>query len=251
VIPDEVAQAHAQLNLDEKTLLYYLAKNFYTGFGDIIDAGAFLGGSATCLSCGLRDNMRVSDKTGRVHSFDNFRYSEGYAESWFGQKMVSGQNFRPIYEKYTAPYKEYLTVHQGNLEDLRWLGGDIELLFLDICKSTATTDRVAEIFFPFLVPGKSIVVQQDYLFLGCSIWDKVMMEILDRYFRRVTYCERNSVAYLCVKKVPVIHSLMSNCTQDQLIHLAYNAANRWPDRERDIVEQAIQLYVKRWVQGVV
>jgi hypothetical protein len=40
----------------EKTLLYRLARDYYTGQGGIVDAGIFLGGSTNAFAIGLREN---------------------------------------------------------------------------------------------------------------------------------------------------------------------------------------------------
>lgn len=49
-----------------------LARDQYTGQGEIIDGGAFLGGSTLALATGLRDNPSVANRAGRVDLYDMF-----------------------------------------------------------------------------------------------------------------------------------------------------------------------------------
>ena len=72
-LPVEVRSVKTMLSAQELELLYTLARDQYTGRGEIVDGGAFLGGSTLALANGLRDNRRVQDKNGRIHSYDLFR----------------------------------------------------------------------------------------------------------------------------------------------------------------------------------
>jgi hypothetical protein len=57
----------------------------------------------------------------------------------------------------------HVEVHEGDICRERWTGGPIEVLFVDICKSWAINDHVVREFFPALVPGRSVVIQQDLI----------------------------------------------------------------------------------------
>ena len=56
--PDAQAGSYAlgMLGLEERKLLYQLARNIYTGEGAVVELGAFCGASTCCLAAGLRDN---------------------------------------------------------------------------------------------------------------------------------------------------------------------------------------------------
>ena len=49
------------------------------------------------------------------------------------------------------------------------------MLFVDIAKTWALNDVVIEQFFPRLIPGRSVVVQQDYAF-AFRPWVAITME---------------------------------------------------------------------------
>ena len=54
----------------EASMLYHLARDYFSGMGDIIDAGAFLGASSFCLAKGLQDNQSIGATSGRIHAYD-------------------------------------------------------------------------------------------------------------------------------------------------------------------------------------
>lgn len=60
------------LRVVEGSMLYFFARDYFRGFGEIVDAGAFLGASSFCLAKGLEDNDEIRAKSGRLHAYDLF-----------------------------------------------------------------------------------------------------------------------------------------------------------------------------------
>jgi hypothetical protein len=95
--PDAQAGSYAlgMLGLDERRLLYHLARNSYTGEGSVVELGAFCGASTCCLAAGLRDNPLASGRW--VDSFDNFIASEPYLVDFlrtqFRETVKPGKSF--------------------------------------------------------------------------------------------------------------------------------------------------------------
>ena len=58
--PEFLSFPKAMLSFAERATLFQLAKYCYRGRGEIVDAGAFLGGSAFSLGRGLLENPAVS-----------------------------------------------------------------------------------------------------------------------------------------------------------------------------------------------
>src|SRR5688572_8941497 len=117
-LPEEVRSTKTMLSEQELTLLYDLAGEHYTGQGEIVDGGAFLGGSTLALACGVRDNPHLTRKDGRVHSYDFFvsdcftsRYLPGYPE---------GVTTRPFVESVIAPVARYVDIHEGDIKNFPW-----------------------------------------------------------------------------------------------------------------------------------
>jgi hypothetical protein len=73
-------------------------------------------------------------------------------------------------------------------------------LVLDASKTPETMDRMAEIFFPYLIPNVSVIVQQDELHWK-EPWIAVQMEKLKDYFEPLCHVPSNTIAYLCIKKI--------------------------------------------------
>ena len=164
------------LSAPEQELLYTLCRDRYTGRGEIVDGGAFLGGSTLALACGVRDNPTLVDKAGRVHSYDLFvadrfttRRIEGYPE---------GTSTRPYYDGVIADLAAHVAVHEGDIATFPWPADrPIEILFIDLAKSWEVNDFLLQSFFPRLIPGVSAVIQQDYHWPHTP-WISITMELL-------------------------------------------------------------------------
>lgn len=175
-LPEALRHVKTMLSIDERTLLYTLTKDFYGGQGDIIDGGAFLGGSTLSLATGLKDNPRVTERLGRVHSYDLF-VSDHFVED-FIEGYPAGTSTRPFYDEVIAPVRDCVTVHHGDITTFPWPAErPIEILFIDVAKTWETNDFILQQFFPRLIPGVSVIVQQDYHWPQVP-WLPVTMELL-------------------------------------------------------------------------
>ena len=70
--PQEILSVTGMLSNQEKKMLYYLALHFYSGKGEILDMGAFLGGSTLCLAAALKQR---SISRPLLHTYDFFRWA--------------------------------------------------------------------------------------------------------------------------------------------------------------------------------
>src|SRR5262245_7828581 len=154
-LPDDLRQVKTMLSAQELTLLYRLARDAYAGCGEIVDGGAFLGGSTLALALGLRDNPRVADKAFRIHSYDYF-VADHFAPQ-FIQGVPEGASTRPYYESVIAPVAEHVAVHEGDITTFPWRRDTpIEILFIDVAKSWETNDFLLQQFFPQLTVGSYV-----------------------------------------------------------------------------------------------
>ena len=152
----------------EAKLLYHVARDCFRGDGAIVDCGSFLGKSAALLAQGVIDNPRVgpNPRGPVIHSYDWFRVCDehdvGFIRDVMGVEVRIGESSRALFERQIARFSHLIRVHEGNFLDAAWTGGEVELLFIDICKSPELNARVLTVMFPALSPTRSIVVQQDY-----------------------------------------------------------------------------------------
>jgi hypothetical protein len=163
-LPKAVYDAPTMLSYEERELLYVLARDYARGDGAIIDAGCFLGGSTIALAAGRAENRRA--RRGRpIETYDLFELDGSYKHSYPGlvADIGVGESMLPRFEEVLGPLLEHVAVHAGDICRDPWDGGPVEVLFIDICKSWEINDHVVGEYFPALIPGRSVVIQQDLI----------------------------------------------------------------------------------------
>lgn len=200
--PTEALSTISMLSEDEKRFLYWCTSQFYENKGEIVELGPFAGGSSVALAAGLRTSW--SDANRRIQVYDRFQTDE-FIDNFYlkpnGLAAISGR-FRHVYDKQTAAFADLLVVHDGDVTLERWNGAPIEILFIDIAKTWHVNDYVNRTFFPYLIPGKSLVIQQDF-FHQWEYWTILTMELLKDYFEYVGFVRWNSAVYQCTHAVPL------------------------------------------------
>ncbi|HEV8712087.1 MAG TPA: hypothetical protein VGX03_04575, partial [Candidatus Binatia bacterium] len=91
-------------------MLHWLTCEQYTGRGEIIDAGCFLGGSSVALADGLRCNRRLQErqKEKRITSYDLF-VTDWYAHKYFVPEKQEGEDLSEYFLRNINPYEAYIT----------------------------------------------------------------------------------------------------------------------------------------------
>jgi hypothetical protein len=204
--PNAQAGSYAlgMLGLEERKLLYQLARNSYTGEGAVVDLGAFCGASTCCLAAGLRDNPRAVGH--HVDSYDCFIANEPYLVDFirmqFGEAIELGQSFAAIFRRATAEFADLIEVHAGDLLEQSWpSGAPIEILFIDVAKTLALSGKVLTEFFPRLVPRKSIVIHQDF-YHPTAFYLPVVMDFLWDHFSLIEAGRDWSVVFRLEEAIP-------------------------------------------------
>lgn len=221
------------LKFEEQAYYVALTRDWARGAGAIVDLGSFAGGSAACLAEGVAQAGRVQT----VHGYDKFdvtdfevfaqRY-QAYCQSppacdsphpALSLVKAQGDDLLPVAESFLSHWGKGIHLHKGQIEELGWDGGPIEVLVMDASKTAETMDKMSAQFFPHLVPGRSLVVQQDFLWWQ-QPWIAVQMAVLQDYFEPVVHVNRDSVSFLCKQEVPLkaIAGLkVDNMTDDDMI----------------------------------
>lgn len=189
------ARVPTMLQQVEQLLYVWLAEHWALGTGDIVDLGAFVGGSGAALAQGVaRSGRRTS-----VHSYDRFTANEATKEKLLysrGVPRFEGRDTLPLVRDLLAPWSGIVDLHPGPITDQRWEGAAVELLVIDIAKSTELADFVAATWFPALMADRSIVVQQDFLH-DLQPWLPAQMELFSDFFTPLTAVGRDCVVWLC------------------------------------------------------
>jgi hypothetical protein len=190
------------LSADELRLLYTLARDYASADGAIVDGGSFLGGSTVALLAGLRDRP-ARWRGPPLASFDRFRVEEYTISQFFGDEpsIRVGSSFRPRFDANVAGFDVPHRVHEGDVLELGWSGGPIDVLFLDLDKSWKVNDALLRDFFPCLVPGRSVIVHQDYGWGGMP-WIPITMELMSDSVELVDGMKAGSHVFYVKRELP-------------------------------------------------
>ena len=231
-------RGRSMLRKEESNLLYFLARDYCTAAGALIDAGALIGASSSCLCGGLRDRSDSVAFVKSIHAFDKFKADEPYLVNYLktrvDENISEGDDFVGVYEKNTLGCQEYIEIHQGDFMDVVWTGDPIELLFVDIAKTQQLNSHLIKEFFPALIPGKSLLVHQDYHHPHLP-YIHVSMEYLSQYFEIVDYAVNDSILFMNVEKIP--HEMIRRCAawdfdREEQVELMDRAIKRLPEELR-------------------
>jgi len=196
----DIPWVKTMISKEERRLLYALAREYASGDGAIVDAGCFLGGSTVALLGGLRD--RAERWSGPpVASYDLFRVDPATIPKYFDDSVRAGDSFRARFDVNVAGFDVPHVVHEGDIAQIGWSGGPIEVLFLDVLKTWELNDAVVRDFFPSLVPGRSVVVHQDYGW-GWQPWIPITVELMGDSLQLVDWMEWGSHVFLVQDEIP-------------------------------------------------
>ena len=185
---DQVPDACGMISADERAYYYAYARRLFTGTGEIVDLGCWLGATTISLAAGLAANPRPAASPRRVHAYDRFIW-----EDWMDGVHLLGnppmvRTFRTqdsflgeFYERIDG-WKDRITVHPADLLVDGWrMERPIECLLVDAMKSWSLTSCILRNFFPWLVPRLSVVIYQDFVFWG-EPWVHLINYRLRAYF---------------------------------------------------------------------
>ena len=110
-------------------------------------------------------------------------------------------------------------------------------------------------FFPRLIPGTSIVVQQDYLFDSWNAWLHLTMERLSEYFEILTDTGLGSVVYLNMRAIPeaeIAAAAVGQMSAAEKLRLLEHARHRFTGHQALMLERSHASYLRgpAWCTGV-
>jgi hypothetical protein len=153
----ESAQAIPAMTTDAERLCYYRHTLDCASRGAVVELGAWLGASTAYIAAGIRD---AGAKT-KAQVYDRFVWKPEAHNKKAGGPL--GMSQLDAFRQNLGPLLEYVDVHPGELNSLRWNGGDISLLVCDAPK------RIAEIStalttFTGSMPVGSLMAWQDFAY---------------------------------------------------------------------------------------
>jgi hypothetical protein len=188
-VPQEVLDYPSMMTLEEKALLFRLARYHYTGLGVIVDAGLFLGASTEAFSQALKQAGRAVPKS--IHAYDVALWNSAGFDKYLEQPAVKdkvgaisyrdGESFFPLLQRLLAQHLELIDFRIGDIVEQVRTENPVEIAFFDCLKNYERDWAVFRALGPHYVPGKTFVIQQDY-FYEEAIENKVRQEFLSPYF---------------------------------------------------------------------
>lgn len=162
-IPEGILDPIGMIGLEERRALHWIARE-WTGQGSIVDAGSYLGASAFCLAAGVAASKR-RPRGPVVFAYDRFCADDDYvakAITSASRPTAPGDSYLDLFLAQTSRHSELIQANPGDFLEARWQGDEIDVLFIDIAKTPQLNAHAVGEFFPSLVPGRSLLVQQDW-----------------------------------------------------------------------------------------
>lgn len=202
-VPEDVFNHTGMLIHEERSMLHWLTRHMYRGIGEIVELGVFLGSSSASLASGLEANDRVREKNKRIHSYD--RFFGDFEKSWIEERLKIQLDekgyFGAIYNEKVKKYESFIDLNEGDLTEKKWDGRPIEILFVDVLKMPELADVVVREFFPYLVPGRSVLIMQDYIF-NVLPYNSGVMAYFEDLFAYAGDTVRNSMLFVPTQEIP-------------------------------------------------
>ncbi len=204
-VPEHVYLPRGMIGFEERRMLYWLAAEYYEGAGVVVDAGAYLGASAFALAAGLAHSRHRASRQATVHCYDRFVASDDYVRDDISRgfyPVVTDYDYSPIFEFQTALHRDRIVAHRGDFLEASAPPSPIEILFVDVAKTEALNKRLVEHYFTRLIPGKSVIVQQDF-YQAWYPYIPITMEYFRDWFEMADpYVADSSRLYLLTRKIP-------------------------------------------------
>jgi hypothetical protein len=176
----------------ELKFLHYLTEFHYTGAGAVVELGPLAGSSTFALLSGM--------KAGLIHSYDLWAFCEGWEMFTNGTTLPLGTDIQSYFQASVAAFGDRVIPHKGDLVEVTWSDGPIEILFIDAAKSPELMLHIADEFFPKLVLG-AYVIQQDWV-SAATPWIHIAMGKLAQYFDIVDSPEGGTVCFRVIAAIP-------------------------------------------------
>ncbi|MBY8977015.1 class I SAM-dependent methyltransferase [Rhodobacteraceae bacterium NNCM2] len=228
-VPEAARRVPTMLCEDESRLLYWLGRHWATGAGATCDLGCFAGGSTARLAAGLAD----AGVTAPVRAYDFFTVAPDHKDKFLyanGVAAFEGNDMLPVVESLLSPWRDLVTLHRGDVAEQSWNSGPIEILFIDVMKTPETADAIARNFYPSLIPGRSVIVHQDYQHWR-QPWIAAQMSRLRGAFRPVAWAEAGTTVF-AVDRLPERDEMkwaaVSGMTDDEMTEILYDALAEAP-----------------------
>jgi hypothetical protein len=230
-VPDQIYMPHGMIGFEERRMLYWLGAEHYSGAGVIVDAGAYLGASAFALSAGLAKSRHAHASQAVIHCYDRFVADDEYIRQDISLRLYpvpADYDYQGIFEFQTALHDDKIVAHRGDFAVVPAPDAPVEILFIDVAKTAALNDRLVEHYFTRLIPGKSVIVQQDF-YQAWYPYIPIAMEYFRDWFAVADgFVAESSRLYLLTREIPneAIRDFLGGLSVDREAALLRRAIER-------------------------
>ena len=221
------------LSSEELAYLTWLGAAAWTGQGEVLEIGPWLGGSSYALARGLHGSPHT--RPGALTCVDSFIW-KNFMGDRSGLNLKDGDSFLPQFQKNLAEFGALVRTVKAQLPD-EPIPGDpdadirstdvteenlfhwsrdrtLEILFIDGAKSYSGLKHLLIETAETLVPGRSLLVFQDYKYWG-AYWVPWRVELLGERLQVAHVLRHNTVSFLVttppdrtfLEKLPALESL--------------------------------------------
>mgnify|MGYP001300209901 CR=1 FL=1 len=164
-LPEEVISVPGMISENERKFLFKYALELYTGKGKIVDLGCWLGATTIALADGLQKMGNIFGSKKLIYAYELFKWDETYNKHLsnikYGKSFSAGDDFLAEYENNIKAYRDFIEIRKDIINS-GWEGEKIEFLLVDAMKTQEVTRKILSNFYPFLIPGTSLVYHQDF-----------------------------------------------------------------------------------------
>ena len=186
---DQGRTVKSMLSLGEAALCYALARDHWTGAGEIVDCGCLMGLSTRAFAMGVTDNVIASPcqkDHARIWSYDLF-LTEYLADDYLRTTQAKGCG--SVFGDFLAFNRDYfdlIEINPGDILRHRWAELPIEIAFVDVAKTMELNDWILQQVFTRLMSG-AYLLQQDFVY-DDQWWIAGTMEYFHEFFEVLDYC---------------------------------------------------------------
>lgn len=155
----------------EEAQYYEYISKFYSGAGEAVEFGPWLGRSTFHIASSLRRNPLF--KGHKLHVFDDFVWRPEWMNSYVPaeKRLPLHADFSHLFQEYTAAVKDdiratkcRLAQFDGNeaLPALSWNGKNIEMLFADCGRTLEGNNAWYSMVKKHFIPNRTLIFLQDW-----------------------------------------------------------------------------------------
>jgi hypothetical protein len=168
----EVPHCNIPSMITEEEKAYYLyVTSFFSGKGEVVEVGPWLGSSTFHIVSGLVRNPAFSGKV--LHVFDDFVWRSSWMDRHFPHENPPSNYscFQPLFERYVRRIKSHLRIarrrliiQDGNekVAAFAWKGQSIEMCFIDCGRNLVINDAWYDVLSPSFIPDTTLIMMEDW-----------------------------------------------------------------------------------------